>query len=172
VTGIGKIPHASNAGMGIQAVGKIPHAGDAGSGDLLTSAGRTAWEWLHKLADRLERTRVVHGTWDRCLNHHYGADDTAVFLDPPYRAYESLYGADGCADGVEAWARENQGLRVVLCGHAGDYPSLEGWSAVPWSRKRLTYSGASTTDKEMLWFSPACLPAEGPRQVSLFGGAA
>src|SRR3990167_9229641 len=62
VQAIGKIPHASDAGRGVQAIGQIPHAGDAGMG-LMTSAGRTAWEWLHRLAVRLERVRVVPGSW-------------------------------------------------------------------------------------------------------------
>ncbi len=148
--------------------GQIPHASDAGRGDLLTSAGRAAWEWLHRLADRLERVRVTHGDWDRCLNNHYGGDDTAVFLDPPYRAYEAVYGVQGVADTVAEWARANAHLRVVLCGHVGDY-ELEGWDMLQWDRGRLTYSGGSTTDKEALWFSPACLSATQPRQQSLFG---
>jgi hypothetical protein len=142
----------------VQAIGKIPHASDAGRGELLTSSGRTAWEWLHVLAARLERVRVVHGTWDRCLNHHYGGADTAVFLDPPYKGYEALYGRGGTpvADEVCAWAREHSGLRVALCGHVGDY-DLPGWSLVRWSRGRLTYGGGKTTDLEAIWYSPACL---------------
>jgi DNA adenine methylase len=87
---LGQVPHASDAGMGVQALGQVPHAGNAGRGELLTSSGRTAWRWLHELANRLERVRVVHGAWDRCLNNHYGDLSTAVFLDPPYRAYEKL----------------------------------------------------------------------------------
>ena len=157
----GKIPHASDSGMGVQAIGKIPHAGNAGRGAdaLLTSCGRTAWAWLHRIADRLERVRVVHGDWSRCLNNTFGGDDTAVFLDPPYRSYEAVYGKAGAvADAVEAWARENEHLRIALCGHQGDY-ALDGWDAVEWSRGRLTYSGSRTTDKECIWYSPACLPA-------------
>ena len=93
----GKIPHASSAGIGADA--------------LLTSCGRTAWAWLHRISDRLERVRVVHGDWSRCLNNHFGGDDTAVFLDPPYRSYEAVYGKAGAvADAVEAWARENEHL--------------------------------------------------------------
>ena len=151
--------------------GQIPHAGNAGRGydALLTSCGRTAWAWLHRLADRLERVRVVHGDWSRCLNHHFGSDDTAVFLDPPYRAYERLYGeATPVADAVEAWARDHAHLRVALCGHIGDYPTLAGWDAVEWSRGRLTYGGAKTTDKECIWYSPACLTAETHPQAELF----
>jgi len=158
---------ASSAGMGIQAVGKVPHASSAGMGALLTSSGRAAWGWLHKLADRLERVRVVHGDWTRCLNHHFGGDDTAVFLDPPYRSYERLYGeASPVADAVEAWARDHAHLRVALCGHRGDY-DLPGWDAVDWSRGRLTYGGGKTTEKECVWYSPACLPAE-TQQINLF----
>jgi DNA adenine methylase len=175
----GQIPHAGNAGMGIQAIGKIPNSiagGIHGHGEtregMLTSAGATAWEWLHKLAARLERTRIVHGDWDRCLNNHYGGDDTAVFLDPPYRAYEALYGAKGpVADEVAAWAAENAHLRVALCGHVGDY-TLDGWNVVQWDRGRLTYGGGKTTALEAIWFSPACLGVAAPKgTLDLFGGA-
>lgn len=173
IQAIGQVPHVGNAGMGIQALGKIPHVSDAGRAppdDMLTSAGRTAWVWLHKLADRLERVRIVHGEWDRCLNHHYGGDDTAVFLDPPYKAYESVYGgaSRSVAAESEAWARDNPNLRVCIAGHVGDY-DLPGWDAVPWTRKRLTYSGSGTTDKEVLVFSPACLKPKTDYQPTLFG---
>jgi DNA adenine methylase len=121
IQAIGKVPHASDAGVGIQAIGKVPHAGNAGRG-LITSCGRSAQAWLGKIADRLERVRVVHGDWTRCLNNHFGGDDTAVFLDPPYRSYERLYGdKTPVADAVEAWARDNSHLRIALCGHRDDY---------------------------------------------------
>ena len=54
-----KIPHIGSAGMGVQAIGQVPHIGDAGRGGLLTSGGRAAWIWLHKLADRLERVPAL-----------------------------------------------------------------------------------------------------------------
>jgi DNA adenine methylase len=167
IQAVGKVPHASDAGRGIQAVGQVPHASNAGMGDaLLTSAGRAAWRWLHKLANRLERVRVVHGDWTRCLNNHFGGADTAIFLDPPYRSYEKLYygNAASVADAVEAWARDNAHLRIALCGHVGDY-DLPSWDPMQWDRGRLTYSGGQTTDKECIWFSPACLPV---RQPDLF----
>ena len=168
----GQIPHASDAGKGVQAAGKIPHAGDAGMG-LMTSAGRTAWEWLHRLAVRLERVRVVHGSWDRCLNTHYGGDNTAVFLDPPYRAYEDLYGAGAraVADDVANWARANAHLRIALCGHAGDY-DLPDWSVTRWSRGKATYSGTATTDNEAIWYSPACHPEVKMGTLDMFEGLA
>ena len=168
----GKIPHVSAAGRGIQATGKVPHVSDAGRGDTAyepwTSSGRVAMRWLRELADRLERVRVVHGSWDRCLNSSYGADLTAIFLDPPYKGYEKLYGvSDPVAAECEAWARDNAGLRVALCGHRGDY-DLPGWTEHEWERGRLTYSGGKTTAQECIWFSPACLPLVA-KQAELFG---
>jgi hypothetical protein len=158
----GQIPHASDAGRGVQAIGKVPHASDA---EYLTSSGRTAEQWLRQLADRLERVRVVHGDWSRCLNSHFGGDDTAIFLDPPYRAYEAVYAhSTPVADAVADWARDNAHLRIALCGQRGDY-DLPGWDIVEWSRGRLTYSGNKTTDLECVWYSPACLP---PIQQGLF----
>ena len=176
-----KVPHVSNAGMGFgycEASEQIPahHIGgiqspvkraDDGRG-FLTSAGRVAWKWLHELAERLERVRVTHGEWARCLNNQYGGTGTAVFLDPPYRSYGALYGAEAVADEVAAWAREHADLRICLCGHVGDYEMGDGWVVVPWKRPRLTYSGSNTTDKEALWFSPPCA---GARQAGLFDNA-
>jgi 16S rRNA G966 N2-methylase RsmD len=160
--------------MGIQAIGQIPHASDAGRESevpvgkdaLWTSSGRTAWRWLRQLADRLERVRVLHGDWSRCLNYHYGKTDTAIFFDPPYKAYEKLYGVSvPVAAAVEDWAREHPDLRIALCGHAGDY-ALPGWELMPWSRKSSTYGGSGTTAQEVVWFSPAC-DAAAARDIAL-----
>jgi len=169
----GQVPHVGNAGRGIQATGKVPHVSDAGRGpDLWTSSGHVAMRWLRELADRMERVRVVHGAWDRCLNSHYGGADTAVFLDPPYKAFEKLYGAGEAlvAAEAEAWARENASLRVALCGHRGDY-ELDGWVQHNWDRCRMTYAGNKTSAEECIWFSPACLPLL-DKQRKLFGDAA
>ena len=165
----GKIPHVGNAGRGIQASGQIPHVTNAGmgihgvgsgdtAGHLLTSGGKAAWVALHKLATRLDRVRVIHGEWDRCLNHHYGKEQTAVFLDPPYVGFEALYGDKRpVALDVCEWAREHAHLRVALCGHVGDY-DLPGWEQFLWSRDSSTYGSNKTKDAECIWFSPACLP--------------
>jgi hypothetical protein len=157
VQAIGQIPHASNAGRGIQAIGQIPHVGNAGmDSEFLTSCGYTANAWLHKLSDRLERVRITHGEWWRCLNNHFGGSETAVFLDPPYRSYEKVYNVKkSIADAAASWAKENSDLRIALCGLSGDY-DLSGWEQVEWTRGRLTYSGKQTTDKECVWYSPAC----------------
>ena len=154
----GQIPHVTDAGRGIQASGQIPHVGDAGMGHLLTTGGQAAWVALHKLAARLDRVRVIHGEWSRCLNHHYGKEQTAVFLDPPYVGFEALYGDKRpVALDVCEWAREHAHLRVALCGHVGDY-DLPGWEQFLWSRDSNTYGSDKTKDAECIWFSPACLP--------------
>jgi hypothetical protein len=157
-----QIPHAGNAGRGVQS--QIPHASDAGMGvqskiPHASDAGRGVRDWFLHLAQRLERCRVVHGSWDRMLNHHYGGDKTAIFFDPPYRSYERLYHNSTkpfVALEVEAWCRENAGLRIALCGLVGDYSSLSGWKVLKWSRGKFTYGGKKTTKEEAIWFSPAC----------------
>jgi hypothetical protein len=147
----------SDAGRGVQALGKIPHVSDAGP-QLWTSSGRTAWFWLHQVAARLERVRVLHGSWDRCLNHHYGGENTAVVLDPPYTEFTEVYGKiEDVAQAVAAWAREHAHLRIALCGHRGDYEMPE-WDVLEWERASNTYAGTATRDAECVWFSPACLP--------------
>lgn len=152
---VGQIPHVSDAGRGIHAVGQsLFEAGECAG--MVTSAGSVAWRWLHQLSRRLERVRVIHGSWARCLNHHYGGDDTAVVFDPPYLGYEGLYRSEAVAKEVETWCRDNAGIRIALCGHRGDY-DLPDWSVLQWARRRLTYGGDSTTSEEAIWFSPACL---------------
>ena len=93
------------------------------------------------------------------LNHHYGGKDTAIFFDPPYRNFERLYHTSTAplvADQVAAWCAANPDIRIALCGLAGDY-DLPGYGVFPWCRGRLTYGGGNTTNKECIWFSPACL---------------
>ena len=144
-----KIPHVTNAGRGVQS--QIPHVGNAGRG---------VRDWFQSLANRLERVRVIHGNWTRCLNHHYGGKETAIFFDPPYRNYETLYHKDASqkliADDVADWCREHEDIRIALCGHVGDY-DLDRWNVFRWSRGRLTYGGSETTAEEAIWFSPSCL---------------
>lgn len=62
-------------------------------------------------------------------------------------------------------------LRVAVCGHHGDYPKLDaaGYRMVPWTRRRFTYSGSGTTDREAIWFSPACIEPAVVRQMEMFG---
>jgi DNA adenine methylase len=157
----------SNAGMGVQAIGRIPAVSNAGMGDMLTSSGRTALVWLRKLSDRLERVRIAHGSWDRCLNNIYGKNETAVFLDPPYENFEAVYGSetDSVSSKVKEWAVENQNLKIALCGLEGEH-DLPGWSVYKWERTALTYGGSANKNSEVVWFSPACNNED--KQIKLF----
>jgi hypothetical protein len=155
--------------MGIQAIGQIPHVSNAGMGEephFWTSGGRAAYVMLGEIAARMERVRVVHGAWDRCLNSHYGGTNTAVFLDPPYLGYEALYGTERPALEAAAWAREHPELKVALCGHRGDY-EMPGWTTLDWERSSNSYAGTGTKAEECIWFSPACLRPK-KLQPSLF----
>jgi DNA adenine methylase len=157
-----KTPTVSNAGRGVQS--KIPHVSDAGRGvqskiPHVSDAGRGVQQWFSALAERLERVRVVHGDWSRCLNHHYGKDKTAIFFDPPYLAFEKLYQSGSnqpVAREVEAWCRAHgDECHIALCGHVGDY-DLPGWEVFGWDRGRMTYGGGKTKALEAIWFSPVC----------------
>lgn len=180
--GIGQIPFVGSAGMGLQAGGVGDFHFGAGTDECPAALHRhvedlSPWQsgaraWLRALSRRLERVRVIHGSWDRCLNHHYGGNATAVFLDPPYVAFEKLYAQAASAPvahDVARWAAENAEIKIAVCGHIGDYDGiLDGWEAYRWTRDRTTYGSSETRDDECIWFSPACLPDGGPKQRSLF----
>jgi len=152
----------SNAGRGVQS--QVPH---------ISNAGRGVRDWFQHLASRLDRTRIMHGDWTRCLNSHYGDANggTAFFFDPPYLKYESLYqtGADvPVAKAAEQWCRDNEaGHRIALCGFKGDY-DLPGWEQLDWSRGRMCYGGNKTTELECIWFSPDCLHPDDEEQIDMF----
>ena len=156
-----RIPHISNAGMGVQS--KVPHISDAGMG---------VRDWFQFLSSRLERARITHGDWTRCLNSHYGDANggTAFFFDPPYLNYESLYQSGAnmpVAKAVEQWCRDNgAGHRIALCGFKGDY-DLPGWEQLDWSRGWRCYGGNKTTELECIWFSPDCLHPNDEEQLDL-----
>lgn len=145
---------------------KIPHISDAGRG---------VQDWFAYLAKRLERVRVLHGDWTRCLNSHYGDNNggTAYFFDPPYLRFESLYQAGSdqpVAKQVEEWCRANaDGHRIALCGLIGDY-DLPGWDVMPWNRGSTTYGSTKTQDAECIWFSPDCIKLATETQGLLFEG--
>lgn len=151
-----KIPHVTNAGQGVQS--QIPHVTDAGQG------GAFIAEWFARLAARLERVRIMHGDWSRCLNVHYGDKGarSAIFFDPPYLAFENLYAREGQAPvavEVARWSASRPHMRIAVCGHVGDYDGiLDGWRVMQWKRPGLTYNGGGTTSQEAIWFSPACAP--------------
>jgi hypothetical protein len=159
----------------LDASGQIPFLSTAGQGvqRCFFDTADGIREWMHKLATRLARVRLIHGDWTRCMNYHYGAESTAIFFDPPYMDFEEVYGAKTEAEpvalAVAQWAAEHPELKIAICGHTADYSMiLPEWEEMPWSRGRLTYGSDKTTDEECIWFSPAC---RGKRQGDLFSSA-
>lgn len=116
---------------------------------------------------RLRHVAVMYGDWSRAVTpgrlkargvHHHRP---AVLLDPPYG--ESVYYSSQTAEGVHEWCVEHaDSVRIALFGLENQH-HLPGWDAVPWTRPR----GGRRKEllREMIWFSPSCLP---PDQPTLF----
>ena len=171
-----KLPHLGNAGMGINR--QLPHLGNTGKGinrklpDLGEERGIYIYEWMLELQKRLRNVRVACGDWERVLSPSvttvHGV--TGVFLDPPYTKGAMDYAAGGVggevAGKVREWCKQNgdnEQLRIVLCGHAGEHDDLLslGWSMRTWKARKgyaLTKEATANSASETLWCSPACAP--------------
>lgn len=165
-----------SAGMGVNR--KRPLLTDDGVGATRNSGG--IYEWMRALAERLRWVRVCCGDWSRVCGptptFKHGL--TGVFLDPPYgegRA-EALYATDSLtvAEDVRRWAIKNGDnplLRIALCGY-DDVEMPVGWEMVRWSAhggygRQGHGRGAENRHREVVWFSPACIKLDGPRQEVL-----
>lgn len=143
------------------------------------------FEWFARLALRLRRVRVACGDWTRVLGPSVlgkgknvgGRRPCAVFLDPPYDPdlrCRYLYTEDDPAISaqVREWAIEHgddPDLRIALCGYEGEHAMPSSWREYAWTAARgYAAEGNVNRSKERIWFSPHCLPLEGPRQASLF----
>lgn len=168
-----KLPHLS-AGRGINR--QLPHLGDAGRGRREYIA-----EWFNLLHGRLRDVRVTCGDWARVLKDSVTTRHglTGVFLDPPYDKGAMDYGAGGMGKGISAAVREwcaangnDQKLRIVLCGHAGehDYLLALGWTEHKWTARKgyaLTDEAVENSASETVWASPHCV-AQIAAQPGLF----
>lgn len=169
-----KLPHLS-AGQGVNR--QLPHLGDAGKG----ARGAYIREWFAALHARLRDVRVACGDWTRVLKDSVTTRHglTGVFLDPPYTKGSMDYAAGGVggalADEVRAWclhAGHDHGLRIVLCGHAGEHDALlqAGWHIREWTARKgyaVTDEAVENSASETLWCSPHCVPLV-TEQVGLF----
>ena len=159
-----QLPHLGNAGRGVNR--QLPHLGDAGRGAFIR-------DWLARLGERLRDVRVACGDWKRVLTDSVTVrhGTTAVFLDPPYTKGAMDYAAGGVggdlASDVRRWCAENghrKGLRIVLCGHAGEHDELlsRGWNTRKWKARKgyaITSDAVENSASETLWVSPACVGA-------------
>lgn len=179
-------PNGTQKGHGIHAAGargpsrQLPDMGAKGaSGHPQEATGRgihgvaartRLFDIFAALSERLRYTRVACGDWSRictpAVTYRHGL--TAVFLDPPYDGFESLYGAteegEPLSARVRAWALEmgaRADMRVCLAGYEGEH-TMPGWECVPWKAKggygnQSAEGGNENAKRERLWFSPACL---------------
>jgi len=154
-------------GMGVHR--QSLHLGAPGTGTALVG-------YLSGLASRLAHVRVNCGDWSRVcgpsvLRPRRGCT-AGIVLDPPYAEPHSVrYAAEGAepvAPAVRAWAIEHgadPGLRIALCTYS-DEPMPDGWAAHHW-RTAGGYgnqgdgAGRANAGREVVWFSPACLPGGG-----------
>ncbi len=131
------------------------------------------YAYLQDLSARLRRVRVCCGDWKRVLTPsvttYIGV--TGVFLDPPYSHAERTicYSEDhDISAEVRSWALahgDDPLFRIALCGYEGEHDMPPTWECVPW-KAHGGYSrsarGVANRDRERIWFSPHCLPADLP----------
>ena len=181
-----KLPDLADAGRGVKR--QLPHLGDAGHGIHRATLAGGLYDYMHELAARLRRVRVVCGDWSRIVTNgalNYG-DSVGVFLDPPSSdAAErdpAIYSVDSLivAHDVREWCianGDNPRYRIVLAGyedeHAAHMP--DGWRMVAWKANGGMSNRNKTREnvnkhKERLWFSPHCLGNESAISNGLFDG--
>ena len=163
-----------DSGQGINR--QLPRLGNSGRGAFIR-------DWFDALRNRMRDTRVTCGDWSRVCKDsvtiRHGL--TGVFLDPPYTKGAMDYAVGGCggriADDVRAWCKVNggrNGLRIVLCGHAGEHDELlaHGWHLRTWIARKgyaVTEEAVANSASETLWCSPHCVNRD--PQNDLIGGA-
>ncbi len=155
----------------------------------LGNAGQGLIDWFADLSARLARVRVCSGDWSRVCGPSptWVQGMTGVFLDPPYADTAGrdadIYAVDSLtvAHAVREWAienGENELLRIALCGYDGEHEMPASWAVHRWTAHGgyANYGGSrgeagtENRDREVIWFSPACLPGSDsvPAQGSLF----
>lgn len=134
------------------------------------------YERMRQLSERLRHVRVCSGDFERILSSSsmgtnssgvaQGIAPCGVYLDPPYRGYEDIYGVkqDNVHDRVLQFCKEygeHPRVRIALSGYEGDY-ELPGWEVVAWKAhggyaNQNKDSDNENAHRERVWFSPSCL---------------
>jgi hypothetical protein len=178
---------ANTDGLGAGVANQLPHLGDAGTGIHRATLAGGLYDYMHQLAARLRRVRVVCGDWSRIVTNgalSHGAT-VGVFFDPLYsdaaKRDSTLYSVDSLsvAHDVRDWCianGDNPRYRIVLAGyedeHAAHMP--DGWRMVAWKANGGYSSklsrGNANRHKERLWLSPHCLSNDNAIGGGLFDG--
>lgn len=171
-----KLPNLGNYGNGV-CRSRIPagcaEAVNALCAEMVDERAPPCFGWFVALAERLRRTRIVCGDWQRVLTpsvlgttttRNSGMVPCAVFLDPPYSDAvrdPHLYSVDdgAIATKVVEWAiahGDDPDLRIAVCCYASEghrFPA--GWTEHSWTTRR---GYGPHRDQERIWFSPNCFP--------------
>ena len=178
--------HLGNAGQGVHR--QRVHLGNAGRGNA-GDGEQGLLAWMRALSARFQRVRVCCGDWERVCGPTPTVKQglTAVFLDPPYAesvGRDMVYTKDDgdVANRVRQWCLDRGGdprIRIALCGYAGEHEALAaaGWDAAPWKAKGGYGSqgtetrGRDNAKREVVWFSPHCVPTKAKQQPGFLDGA-
>ena len=155
------IPHLAGRGVNVNRA-ELPQD-NIGSGERLLP-------WFHQLAQRLAHVVVLNRPWtsaltDTVLMQTTPGTVTAVLLDPPYENHEEVYASEEGAPAQAAydWAvAHGATIRIAYCGFAGDFALPAGWRCF---ERVLRHNVQKQT--ETIFFSPACLHGNEPRQAQL-----
>lgn len=174
---------AGGAGSGVHR--QIPRAHAFGGAGVHGQRVSSLLDWFGALQERLRKVRVCCGDWTRIMGDSviFGTGITGILLDPPYSHAErdaDLYAVEtDVSAAVRAWALEHGDdprLRIALCGYEGEHELPASWSCASWQPVGgygLQSDGRARAnrERERIWFSPHCLPAERP-QLPLFAEGA
>lgn len=139
---------------------------------------------FQELSARLRRVRFSCGDWSRLTGSAVDPGPkkiAAVFLDPPYDLNlrrSDLYGAADVTTDTQqvhekarAWALKagtDPRMRIAYCSYSTPEEDAlfraAGWDQYRWSAQggyglQANNEARSNKDAEIIWFSPACLPA-------------
>ncbi len=137
-------------------------------------------EHMIQLAERLRRVRVVCGDWSRMVTPAVCRGTTGILLDPPY--YDGLsdglyaHNDENVSAAVRQWAIDNGSnpeYRIALCGYEGEHEMPADWETVKW-KAAGGFGGQrqdgtnENSERERIWFSPACANVPVYAKDSLF----
>ena len=178
-----ELVHLGTTGQGVSR--KRVHPGTTGRG--VPGDGTCGLlEWMRALSERLLRVRVCSGDWGRVLSPSAmaagGSGPRGIFFDPPYSTdaerHMGCYSRDSgtVAHDVRAWCLAAPAeYRIALCGYEGEgHEALEhvGWTCMAWTAggglsNDKGHGSGGNNERERIWFSPACVAVERPRQLAL-----
>jgi len=134
---------------------------------------------LTELSERLRDVKIACGDWSRVCGDSvtWRNGVTGVFMDPPYsmEGRAKVYSNDCASVAAQAreWAIEvgrRGDMRIAFCGYDGEHEFPVEWSVYRWKAAggyggQGNSSGRENSEREIIWFSPACNSA---RQGKLF----